>query len=64
MMKLDERKKNRWLMLEKFYELAKGSANRYIISLWDVGEELGWDRETTEIIYDYLEGKVCLRQCH
>ena len=61
MITLDERKKNRWLMLQKFYELANGRPNNYIISLWDVGERLGWDREITESTYDYLEGEGLLQ---
>jgi hypothetical protein len=58
---LDERKKNRWLMLRKFYELAHGHADDEIIDIWQVGEELGWDRETTETTYDYLQGEGLLK---
>jgi hypothetical protein len=58
---LEERKKNRWLMLRKFYELAKGHADYEIVDMWEVGNELGWDRETTEVTYDYLQGEGLLK---
>jgi hypothetical protein len=57
---IEERKKNRWLMLQKFYELAKGHAGYDPINMWEVGEQLGWDRETTEATYDYLQGEGLL----
>ena len=58
---LDERKKNRWLMLWKFYELANGRADDEIIDMWQVGAEFGWDHETTETTYDYLQGEGLLK---
>lgn len=61
MITLEERKKNRWLMLRKFYEIAQGHADRQIINLWVVGEELGWDRDITEATYDYLQGEGLLK---
>jgi len=61
MITLEERKKNRWLMLRKFYEIAQGHADRHIINLWEVGEELGWDRNISEATYDYLQGEGLLK---
>lgn len=58
---IDERKKSRWLMLRKFYELANGRADDEIIDMWEVGKQLGWDRETTEVTYDYLQGEGLLK---
>ena len=60
MTSLEEKKKNRWLMLRKFYEIANGQSD-HIISMWEVGEQLGWDRETTNTTYDYLEGERLLK---
>jgi hypothetical protein len=57
---LGEKKKNRWLMLKKFYEIANGQPNQ-IINMWEVGEKLGWDRETTNATYDYLQGERLLK---
>jgi len=48
-------------MLRKFYELANGHADYEIIDMWEVGEELGWDRGTTEATYDYLQGEGLLK---
>jgi hypothetical protein len=61
MTNLEERRRNRWLMLNKFYELAEGTSGGHIINMWDVGKELGWDAETTEAAYDYLEGEGLLK---
>jgi hypothetical protein len=58
---LEEKKKNRWLMLKKFYEICNGQSNTYIVDMWEVGQELGWDRETTSATYDYLEGERLLK---
>lgn len=58
---LEEKKKYRWQMLRKFYEITDGQAGRHIISMWDVGKELGWGRETTTATYDYLQGERLLK---
>jgi hypothetical protein len=31
------------------------------VDMWEVGNELGWDRETTETTYDYLQGEGLLK---
>lgn len=58
---LEEKRRNRWLMLRKFYEITGGRSDAYIVDMWDVGEQLGWKRETTETTYDYLEGEGLLK---
>jgi hypothetical protein len=58
---LEEKKKNRWLMLRKFYEKANGQSDYNIINMWEVGKDLGWDRETTNATFDYLQGERLLK---
>ncbi len=58
---LEERQKNRWLMLQKVYEITKGRAEKYSVNMYVVGEQLGWDREKTEAAYDYLRGEGLLK---
>src|SRR5882724_8222831 len=61
MMTLEERKKNRQLMLGTIYDLTQGQAEyKSSIDLWDVGQRLGWDRETIEMTYDHLQGEGLL----
>jgi hypothetical protein len=58
---LEERQKNRWLMLQKVYEITGGRADRYSVNIYAIGEQLGWDREKTEATYDYLRGEGLLK---
>jgi hypothetical protein len=58
---LEERQKNRWLMLQKVYDITKGRAERYSVNMYTVGEQLGWDREKIEATYDYLRGEGLLK---
>jgi hypothetical protein len=58
---LEERQKNRWLMLHKVYELTGGLSEKYIINMYAVGEQLGWTREKTEAAFDYLRGEGLLK---
>ena len=48
-------------MLRKFLRIPNGRADSDDINMWEVGEELGWDRGTTEAIYDYLQGVGLLK---
>lgn len=57
----ETRKQQRWLMLEKFYELADGASERTIIDMWAVGDQLGFDRRTTATTYDYLQDEGLLK---
>ncbi|WP_310485803.1 hypothetical protein [Chamaesiphon sp. VAR_48_metabat_403] len=58
---IEERQKNRWLMLQKIYEITGGRSERCSINMYVVGEKLGWDREKTEATYDYLRGEGLLK---
>lgn len=48
-------------MLRKFYEITRGHAGHYNINLWEVGKDLGLDRDTTAATYDYLRGEGLLK---
>ena len=56
---LTQRQEQRWLMLDKYYELTDGRSEA-IINLWNVGDELGWNRELTRSTYDYLKNEGLL----
>jgi hypothetical protein len=59
---LEERQKNRWLMLQKIYEIAEGVSETHLINMYEeVGEQLGWERKKTEATFDYLEGEGLLK---
>lgn len=60
MTSLNEKIQNRWLMLHEYYALSNGRSNTHIISMWDVGRRLGWEREKTLAAYEYLEGEGLL----
>lgn len=50
---IDETKKKRFQFLDRVFELSKG--NQYEqMSMWDVGKELGFNDELTEIMVQYL----------
>jgi hypothetical protein len=57
---IEERQKNRWLMLRKVYERSDGRADMYNVNRYEVGKELGWDRDKTDTTYDYLQGEGLL----
>jgi hypothetical protein len=52
---IEERQKNRWLMLHKVHEMTDGRSEMYTVNKYEVGKELGWDRDKTEVTYDYLQ---------
>jgi hypothetical protein len=56
---IEKRQENRWLMLHQFYEITGGRLNR-IVDIWEVGNFLGWDRDTTATTFDYLLGEGLL----
>jgi hypothetical protein len=59
---IEERQKNRWLMLQKVYKISEGVSETYLINMYEeVGEQLGWKREKTEATFDYLEGEGLLK---
>lgn len=59
--KIEERQKNRWLMLQKFYEITGGRSDTHIVNIWEVGQQLGLDQETAAMTSDYLEGEGLLK---
>jgi hypothetical protein len=58
---LEEKQKNRWLMLRKVYEITEGISGTRFVNMYEVGKELGWDRPRTESVLDYLEGEGLLK---
>jgi hypothetical protein len=58
---LEERQKNRWLLLRKVYELAEGISGKDNINVYRVGEQLGWNIAETESTFDYLHGEGLLQ---
>jgi hypothetical protein len=58
---LEERQKNRWLLLRKVYEIAEGISEKDSINVYKVGEQLGWSTEETEAAFDYLQGEGLLQ---
>ncbi|MCE5175799.1 MAG: hypothetical protein ABFC90_07150 [Bacteroidales bacterium] len=52
-MGIDDKKNARFLFLEKLYDTTDGNST-YIVDMWELGTELGFDREKTHNIVDYL----------
>lgn len=50
---IDKREAERWKMLKEFHDLSKGNTCK-VISMWKVGEALGFDKEITKITFQYL----------
>ena len=58
--RLEEKQKNRWLFLQKVYEISKEMSDTHIVDMYEVGQNFGWDREKTESISYYLNGEGLL----
>jgi hypothetical protein len=58
---LEERQKNRQLLLWKVYEIAEKISVKDSINVYRVGEQLGWSIEETEATFDYLQGEGLLQ---
>ncbi len=58
---LEERQKNRWLLLRKIYEITEGLPDKDNINVYRVGEQLGWNTEEIEATFDYLQGEGLLQ---
>lgn len=56
MNKLEETKKKRFEFLNSLYEITGGSKNK-IVNMFELGTELGFDREETSLIVQYLAGE-------
>jgi hypothetical protein len=51
-----ERQKQRFQFLNKIFEETNG--NQHItVNMWDIGNELGWDKEITQLAVQYLVGE-------
>ena len=57
---IKEKKKQRFQFLEKLYNESNGSES-YMVNMWELGQELEFDRETTSNIVDYLIDKGLLK---
>ncbi len=55
-MNLEEMRKARFLFLNRLYEVTGGNENARVI-MWEVGSELGFEGEATQLITQYLKGE-------
>ncbi len=62
MLSIEEKKEKRLKMFKKIFEKT-GDDEYEWVNMWEIGEELGFDRETTEQITEYLaaEGLIAFR---
>jgi hypothetical protein len=58
-MSLEDKKKDRFLFLKKLYDTTDGNSG-YIVNMWDLGSELGFNREKIHNLVDYLSDKGLL----
>ncbi|MFD1616605.1 hypothetical protein [Gelatiniphilus marinus] len=56
---IEQKKKQRFEFLEKLYKETNGSES-YMVNMWELGQELEYDRETTSNIVEYLQGEDLL----
>ena len=54
---LDEKRKNRFLLLRKLYEMTDGVPEQHVIDIREVGEELGMDGNVALETFEYLKGE-------
>lgn len=58
-MSIEDKKKERFLFLQKMYETTDGNSG-YIVDMWEVGSELGFDREKIRNLVGYLRDEGLL----
>lgn len=58
-MNLDKKKRDRFKFLKTVYKESKGEEG-YIFNMWEIGNSLGFSREETSSIFNYLEGEGLL----
>ena len=58
---LEERQKNRWLLLSKIYEATKEIPENSSVNIYSVGDRLGWNQKETEAAFEYLQGEGLLK---
>lgn len=56
---LDQKKQQRLLFMSALYEKTDGSTD-LVLNMWELGDELGWERPTTSRTVDYLEAEGLL----
>jgi len=54
---LDEKRKSRFLLLHKLYELTNGVAERHLIDIREVGEEIGIGADVALEAFEYLKSE-------
>ena len=58
---LEERQKNRWLLLSRIYEATKEIPENSSVNIYSVGDRLGWNQKETEAAFEYLQGEGLLK---
>lgn len=56
---IQEKKKQRFQFLEKLYESTNGSSSG-IVMMYELGQELNFDRNTTSNVVEYLTGELLI----
>lgn len=59
MKSLDEKKVDRFRFLNKMYEITEGSKHM-VVNMWELGSELGFTKEETDNVVEYLAGEYLL----
>lgn len=54
---LDEKRKSRFLLLHKLYELTNGVAERHLIDIRELGKEIGIGTDVALEAFEYLKGE-------
>lgn len=53
---IQKKKEDRFKFLHKVYEITEGQEN-YMVNMWQVGQEIGLNRNETSAVFDYLQGQ-------
>jgi hypothetical protein len=54
---LEEKRRNRFLLLQKLYDKTNGVAERHLIDIREVGKELGMEPDVALDTFEYLKGE-------
>lgn len=54
---LEEKKRNRFLLLRKLYDLTRGVPERHLINIRQIGPDIGLDPEEALNTFEYLKGE-------
>lgn len=57
---VEERREQRFRFLNLVFEKTRGNIYN-LVSMWDIGEELGWDKQTTDVTAQYLVGEGLIK---